>query len=247
MNRCLSIKGAEDQINKPYAFEISTTDSSMYFVADKDKVCVSAQQAARMAACSSSCCSGHSCTDTAHAQSGRTRRIGSTQLAEQLYGIPKGKYAVCHSKQLFSCLMMCFISCLVVTLRVVFHAVCLKMTRATTQMQCDKHEQARDPEYFQAPCQHACQLLYPSPSASMRIACVVVYNTNKGQRYTLVLLGCSLDVPRLRGVAWQLQTEGYHSMSWQVLLITLLCDICTIASLAGVVVVHRMRSRSIRY
>ena len=41
VNRCLSIKGAEDQINKPYAFEISTTDSSMYFVADKDKVCVS--------------------------------------------------------------------------------------------------------------------------------------------------------------------------------------------------------------
>lgn len=38
VNRCLSIKGAEDQINKPYAFEISTTESSMYFVADKDKV-----------------------------------------------------------------------------------------------------------------------------------------------------------------------------------------------------------------
>lgn len=38
VNRCLSIKGAEDQINKPHAFEISTTESSMYFVADKDKV-----------------------------------------------------------------------------------------------------------------------------------------------------------------------------------------------------------------
>ena len=38
VNRCLSIKGAEDVINKPFAFEISTTDSSMYFVADKDKV-----------------------------------------------------------------------------------------------------------------------------------------------------------------------------------------------------------------
>lgn len=38
VNRCLSIKGAEDAINKPYAFEISTTDSNMYFVADKDKV-----------------------------------------------------------------------------------------------------------------------------------------------------------------------------------------------------------------
>lgn len=38
VNRCLSIKGAEDAINKPFAFEISTTDSNMYFVADKDKV-----------------------------------------------------------------------------------------------------------------------------------------------------------------------------------------------------------------
>lgn len=37
VNRCLSIKGAEDAINKPFAFEISTTDSNMYFVADKDK------------------------------------------------------------------------------------------------------------------------------------------------------------------------------------------------------------------
>jgi len=37
VNRCLSIKGAEDTINKPYSFEISTTDNSMYFVADNDK------------------------------------------------------------------------------------------------------------------------------------------------------------------------------------------------------------------
>ena len=37
VNRCLSIKGAEDAINKPFAFEVSTTDSSMYFVADNDK------------------------------------------------------------------------------------------------------------------------------------------------------------------------------------------------------------------
>lgn len=37
VNRCLSIKGAEDVINKPFAFEISTTENSMYFVADKDK------------------------------------------------------------------------------------------------------------------------------------------------------------------------------------------------------------------
>ncbi len=38
VNRCLSIKGAEDVINKPFAFEISTTENSMYFVADTDKV-----------------------------------------------------------------------------------------------------------------------------------------------------------------------------------------------------------------
>lgn len=37
VNKCLSIKGAEDAINKPFAFEISTTDSNMYFVADSDK------------------------------------------------------------------------------------------------------------------------------------------------------------------------------------------------------------------
>jgi hypothetical protein len=38
VNRCLSIKGAEDAINKPHAFEISTTEDSMFFVADSDKV-----------------------------------------------------------------------------------------------------------------------------------------------------------------------------------------------------------------
>lgn len=38
MNRCLSIKGAEDTINKPYAFEISTIDDSMFFIADSEKV-----------------------------------------------------------------------------------------------------------------------------------------------------------------------------------------------------------------
>ncbi|KAL4458632.1 hypothetical protein ABPG75_013497 [Micractinium tetrahymenae] len=37
VNRCLSIKGAEDAINKPHAFEISTTDQNMYFIADSDK------------------------------------------------------------------------------------------------------------------------------------------------------------------------------------------------------------------
>lgn len=39
VNRCLSIKGAEDTINKPHAFEISTTDANMFFIADSDKVC----------------------------------------------------------------------------------------------------------------------------------------------------------------------------------------------------------------
>lgn len=37
VNRCLSIKGAEDAINKPFAFEISTIDDSMFFIADNDK------------------------------------------------------------------------------------------------------------------------------------------------------------------------------------------------------------------
>lgn len=34
----MSIKGAEDAINKPHAFEVSTTDCSMFFIADSDKV-----------------------------------------------------------------------------------------------------------------------------------------------------------------------------------------------------------------
>lgn len=38
VSQCLSIKGAEDTINKPHAFEISTADTSMYFIADSDKV-----------------------------------------------------------------------------------------------------------------------------------------------------------------------------------------------------------------
>lgn len=37
VKRCLSIKGAEDAINKPHAFEIATTDDSMFFIADSDK------------------------------------------------------------------------------------------------------------------------------------------------------------------------------------------------------------------
>ena len=38
VNRCLSIKGAEDVLNKPHAFEISTVDNNMFFIADSDKV-----------------------------------------------------------------------------------------------------------------------------------------------------------------------------------------------------------------
>lgn len=38
VKKCLSIKGAEDAINKPHAFEVSTTDCSMFFIADSDKV-----------------------------------------------------------------------------------------------------------------------------------------------------------------------------------------------------------------
>mmetsp|Transcript_28886 Transcript_28886/g.53073 ORF Transcript_28886/g.53073 Transcript_28886/m.53073 type:complete len:137 (-) Transcript_28886:749-1159(-) len=37
VNNCLSIKGAEDTINKPYAFEISTQTDNQFFIADSDK------------------------------------------------------------------------------------------------------------------------------------------------------------------------------------------------------------------
>jgi hypothetical protein len=37
VKKCLSIKGAEDTINKPHAFEVATTDDSMFFIADSDK------------------------------------------------------------------------------------------------------------------------------------------------------------------------------------------------------------------
>ncbi|KAG2491125.1 hypothetical protein HYH03_010569 [Edaphochlamys debaryana] len=37
VNKCLSIKGAEDTINKANAFEISTQTESMFFIADSDK------------------------------------------------------------------------------------------------------------------------------------------------------------------------------------------------------------------
>lgn len=40
VNRCLSIKGAEDVLNRPHAFEISTIENNMFFIADSDKVSV---------------------------------------------------------------------------------------------------------------------------------------------------------------------------------------------------------------
>jgi hypothetical protein len=37
VEKCLSIKGAEDVVNKPHAFEISTNSDSMFYIADTDK------------------------------------------------------------------------------------------------------------------------------------------------------------------------------------------------------------------
>jgi hypothetical protein len=37
VNKCLSIKGAEDTINKAFAFEISTHDDSKFFITDSEK------------------------------------------------------------------------------------------------------------------------------------------------------------------------------------------------------------------
>jgi hypothetical protein len=34
---CLSVKGAEDALNKPFAFEVSTNNDTQYFIADSDK------------------------------------------------------------------------------------------------------------------------------------------------------------------------------------------------------------------
>ena len=48
VNRCLSIKGAEDTINKPFAFEISTIDDSMFFIADSEKVILHAPRGIEM-------------------------------------------------------------------------------------------------------------------------------------------------------------------------------------------------------
>lgn len=37
IDNCLSIKGAEETINRPCAFEVSTPDLSMYFIAESEK------------------------------------------------------------------------------------------------------------------------------------------------------------------------------------------------------------------
>ncbi|XP_072953865.1 pleckstrin homology domain-containing protein 1-like [Typha angustifolia] len=35
--RCLTVKGAEDVLNRPFAFELSTAQETMYFIADSEK------------------------------------------------------------------------------------------------------------------------------------------------------------------------------------------------------------------
>ncbi|KAL5721100.1 Fatty acid synthase subunit beta [Ranunculus cassubicifolius] len=37
VNTCLTVKGAEDVLNKPFAFELSTNVETMYFIADSEK------------------------------------------------------------------------------------------------------------------------------------------------------------------------------------------------------------------
>ena len=38
INKCLSIKGAEDTLNKPFSFEVSTSSDNLFFIADSEKV-----------------------------------------------------------------------------------------------------------------------------------------------------------------------------------------------------------------
>ncbi|CAM6103186.1 unnamed protein product [Calypogeia fissa] len=37
ISQCLTVKGAEDILNRPFAFELSTSRETMYFIADTDK------------------------------------------------------------------------------------------------------------------------------------------------------------------------------------------------------------------
>lgn len=36
-HRCLSVKGAEDALGRPHAFELSTADDAMFFIAESDR------------------------------------------------------------------------------------------------------------------------------------------------------------------------------------------------------------------
>lgn len=38
VGKCLTIKGAEEILNRPYAFELSTSTETLFFIADSDKV-----------------------------------------------------------------------------------------------------------------------------------------------------------------------------------------------------------------
>jgi hypothetical protein len=37
VHRCLSIKGAEDAVNRPHAFEVATAEAAQFFIAPDDK------------------------------------------------------------------------------------------------------------------------------------------------------------------------------------------------------------------
>lgn len=37
MSSCLTVKGAEDVLNRQFAFELSTRNDTMYFIADSEK------------------------------------------------------------------------------------------------------------------------------------------------------------------------------------------------------------------
>jgi hypothetical protein len=100
VNKCLSIKGAEDAINKPHAFEISTTDQNMYFIADSDKVryrtararpaCIAASQGllSRASAVGSPAAAADSCPHACLLLC-RRRRTGSMLWGGPLCGIPR--------------------------------------------------------------------------------------------------------------------------------------------------------------
>ena len=67
----MSIKGAEDVLNKPHAFEITTVDTNFFFIADSDKVCCSHSEARLLRDYAVVC--------SAAAAAHRRRRTGSMQ------------------------------------------------------------------------------------------------------------------------------------------------------------------------